>query len=76
MTSVQCAASGATTATPTSARRCRSSCPVSATAADGKRRSSSATIGRTAERFCFNDRTSPSSTSSVSAPTYTAAHPR
>src|SRR5215467_6596133 len=32
-------------------------------------------IGRTAERFCFSDRTSPSSTSRVSAPTYTARAP-
>src|SRR6266480_921338 len=37
-------------------------------------------IAATAERFCFSDRTSPSRTSRVSAPTYTAAclgpHPR
>src|SRR5215469_17270150 len=30
-------------------------------------------IDATAERFCFSDRTSPIRTSSVSAPTYTAA---
>src|SRR5215469_17385069 len=32
-------------------------------------------IDATAERFCFSERTSPSRTSSVSAPTYTAASP-
>src|SRR6202043_2424942 len=40
-----------------------------------KRRRTSATRGRTAERFCFSERTSPSSTSRVSAPTYTPVPP-
>src|SRR5260370_13183715 len=70
-TSTACAAVEAATATPISARRCRSRCPVSATEAPGKRRLTSATSGRTADRFCFSERTSPSSTSRVRAPTYT-----
>jgi hypothetical protein len=43
-----------TTATAISARRCRSAAPVSA-AATSKRRRSSATIGRTTERFSFSE---------------------
>src|SRR5262249_16470387 len=50
---------------------CRSRCPVSATEAPGKRRLTSAISGRIADRFCFSERTSPSITSRVSAPTYT-----
>src|SRR5580693_1116320 len=60
-----------TTATPISARRCRSRWPVSATATPGSRRRSSATSGRTTARLPFSECTSPSSTSSVSAATYT-----
>src|SRR5215468_4450751 len=74
-TSVTCAAVDATAATPISARRCRSMLPVSATATPGCRLRISAMIEATAERFCFSDRISPSSTSSVSAPTYTSAAP-
>src|SRR5271169_4042893 len=62
-----------TTATPISARRCRSRWPVSATAMPGSRRRSSATSGRTTARLPFSECTSPSSTSSVSAATYTAS---
>src|SRR6266516_6947120 len=72
-TSVTCAAVDATAATPISARRRVSRLPVSATATPGCRLRTSATIEATAERFCFSDRTSPSSTSSVSAPRYTSA---
>src|ERR1019366_2742491 len=61
-----------TTATPISVLRCSSRWPVSATAVPGKRRCTSAISGRTADRFCFSERTSPSSTSRVSAPTYTS----
>src|SRR5215467_673111 len=75
-TSVTCAAVEATAATPISARRWRSRLPVSATATPGWRRRTSAMIEDTAERFCLSDRMSPSSTSSVSAPTYTPAAPR
>src|SRR5580658_2031915 len=65
-----------TTATPISVRRCKSKYPVSATASPGNSRFTSAISGLTAERFCFSDLTSPSSTSRVSAPTYTALlHP-
>src|SRR5215468_320060 len=72
-TSVTCAAVEATAATPISARRWRSRLPVSATATPGWRLRTSAMIEATAERFCLSDRMSPSSTSSVSAPTYTPA---
>ena len=44
--------------------------PVSATATPGLHRRSSATSGRTTLRLAFSERTSPSSTSSVSAATY------
>src|SRR5690242_177906 len=74
-TSAACAAVEDTTATPISARRYRSRLPVSATATPGCRRRTSAMIAATAERFCFSDRTSPSRTSRVSAPTYTVACP-
>src|SRR5215471_9694400 len=72
-TSVTCAAVEATAATPISARRWRSRLPVSATATPGCRLRTSAMIDRTTERFCLSDRMSPSSTSSVRAPTYTPA---
>src|SRR5215471_7008766 len=72
-TSVTCAAVEATAATPISARRWRSRLPVSVTATPGWRVRTSAMIEATAERFCLSDRMSPSSTSSVSAPTYTPA---
>src|ERR1700722_12744647 len=62
-----------TTATPISARRCKSRWPVSAIATPGSRRRSSATSGRTTARLAFSECTSPSSTSSVSAATYTAS---
>src|SRR3954453_15392711 len=68
-TSRQCPASAATTATPTSARRCRSTWPASA-AATSKRRRSSETIGRTMDRFSFSEWTSPSSRSNSIVPTY------
>src|SRR5262249_56847111 len=58
---------------PTAARRCRSRYPVSPTATPGNRRCTSAMRGLTTERFCLSDRTSPSSTSRVRAPTYTSA---
>src|SRR5262249_57983549 len=58
---------------PPPARRWRSRLPVSATATPGWRLRTSAMIEATAERFCLSDRMSPSSTSSVSAPTYTPA---
>src|ERR1700722_12923015 len=64
-----------TTATPISARRCKSRWPVSAIATPGSRRRSSATSGRTTARLPFSECTSPSSTSSVSAATYTAWSP-
>src|ERR1039457_1702658 len=73
--SMACAAVAATTATPISVLRCSSRGPVSATAAPGNLRCTSAMSGLTAERFCFSDRTSPSSTSRVRAPTYTTAVP-
>src|SRR5215470_4621505 len=69
-TSVTCVAVDATAATPISARRCSGMLPVSATATPGWRRCTAAMIDRTTERFCFSDRTSPSSTSRVRAPTY------
>lgn len=62
-----CARSAATTATPTPARRCRSSQPVSA-AETANRRCNSATIGRTTDRFSFSERTSPSRMSNSSQP--------
>src|SRR3954451_741215 len=68
-TSRQCEPSAATTATPTSARRCRSTWPASA-AATSKRRRSSETIGRTMDRFSFSEWTSPSSRSNSIVPTY------
>src|SRR5664280_2178500 len=74
MTSPQCAASGATTATPNIARRCRARWPASA-AATSKRRLSSVTIGRTTPRFCFSECTSPNNRSSANAPTYTLNPP-
>src|SRR5215468_4182477 len=74
-TSVTCAAVDATAATPISARRCSGMLPVSATDTPGWRRCTSAMIDRTTERFCFSDRTSPSSTSRVSVPTYTQPGP-
>src|SRR5215468_5205477 len=70
-TSTACAAVEVTTATPISVLRCRSMCPVSAAARPGNFLCNSAISGLTSDRFCFSDRTSPSSTSSVSAPTYT-----
>src|SRR3954463_12453559 len=68
-TSPQCLPSAATTATPTNARRCRSTWPASA-AATSKRRRSSETIGRTMDRFSFRECTSPSSRSNSIVPTY------
>src|SRR5690606_41014842 len=68
---VQLAAVPDTTATPISALRYSSVPPVSATATAGKRFRTSAMTGRRTDRFCFSDRTSPSSRSSVRAPTYT-----
>src|SRR3954453_15892260 len=68
-TSPQCLPSAATTATPTSARRCSSTWPASA-AATSKRRRSSETIGRTVDLFSFSEWTSPSSRSNSIVATY------
>src|SRR5690242_12227792 len=57
-------------ATPTCARRCRSTSPTSA-AATANRRRSSATIGRITARLPLSECTSPSSRSAVSAPVNT-----
>src|SRR5215207_7569508 len=65
--SVTCAASAATAATPTCVLRCRSASPTSA-AATAYRRRSSATTGRTTDRFPFSDRTSPKRRSATSDP--------
>src|SRR3954468_22688815 len=65
----QCLPSAATTATPTSARRCSSTWPASA-AATSKRRRSSETIGRTMDLFSFSEWTSPSSRSNSIVATY------
>src|SRR5699024_2228121 len=65
-----CAAVDATTATPILVLRCRSCSPTSATETVNLRRSSEMT-GRTRERFCLSEWTSPRRTSRVSAPTYT-----
>src|ERR1700710_1579506 len=66
-TSVTCPASAATAATPTCVLRCRSASPTSAAATPYFRRSS-ATTGRTTERFSFSDRTSPRRRSATSDP--------
>src|SRR5262245_40146253 len=56
-----------TTASPIPARRCSCWDPVSA-AETANLRCSSAITGRTAERFCFSECTSPSSRSNSSQP--------
>src|SRR6185312_8335623 len=61
--------SAPTQPTPMSDRRCRSRWPASATATSNRRRSS-ATTGRTSDRFSFREWTSPSRTSNSNAPTY------
>src|SRR5829696_2154909 len=66
-TSVTCAASAATAATPTCTLRCRSASPTSA-AATAYRRRSSATTGRTTDRFSFSEWTSPRRRSATSDP--------
>src|SRR5699024_1156202 len=62
--------SGPTIAIAIIARRCNCWYPVSETETSNRLRNS-AINGRTTDRFCFSERTSPSSRSNSSAPTYT-----
>src|SRR5699024_9047264 len=61
--------SGPTMAIPIEVRRCSRWFPTSETDSSNRLRSS-AINGRTSERFCFNECTSPSNRSSSSTPTY------